>query len=613
MLKAHATRWFEIITTRQDFAAVMQELANTNAAQLEARPLEDTQPVLPKLAAFNDNFSALAKTYRPYWPDAKHAVLSEMKDPAAVLDSALDTLTRWAALADPLIARLQQTNSHRADLLLIRQLIAATGTGHPFALLPRIDGGKLSRAVYYLKGAKAFENQNPDILCATIPVDTGVFLIALASPDHMAGFDAEMTAAKAALVPIPAFLDDEDPGQHTDQVAAALTEADQDILAVRAKLEALADKFGLPQLLAHIEVLTWLFENIDDVQATSRTIRITGWTSSADGADLRSVLDKAGLNYVLSVSELADEANAPMFLRNPFWLQPFEFFPRMLGIPARAEADPSVVTALVAPIMFGFMFGDVGQGAVLVVAGLWLQRRIPLLGLLVPGGLAAMAFGVLFGSVFSREDIIAPLWLHPLDQPTTVLATALVMGVLFLLLGVALDLLQSVWRGATFDWLRAHGGLVLTYTCLLLAYWQPLLLWGLPLGVALTFIGARDPQGARTPMAVAAALGEYLETLMRLFVSSVSFSRVGAFALAHAGLSAAIIGIADASGSVGYWIVLLFGNILIIALEGLVTGIQTTRLILFEFFTRFFHAGGRAFQPLQIPQTGGLQRKGNSL
>jgi len=81
----------------------------------------------------------------------------------------------------------------------------------------------------------------------------------------------------------------------------------------------------------------------------------------------------------------------------------------------------------------------------------------------------------------------------------------------------------------------------------------------------------------------------------------VSFARVGAFALAHTGLSVAIIEMAQTSGSIGYWIVLVLGNVLVIMLEGVVVSIQTTRLLLFEFFIRFLTGAGRAFKPLPPP------------
>jgi V/A-type H+/Na+-transporting ATPase subunit I len=93
--------------------------------------------------------------------------------------------------------------------------------------------------------------------------------------------------------------------------------------------------------------------------------------------------------------------------------------------------------------------------------------------------------------------------------------------------------------------------------------------------------------------------------LLQLLVNTVSFVRVGAFALAHAGLSAAVVGMAEATGSwVGAIPVMVLGNLAIIALEGLVVGVQTTRLVLFEFFTRFLLASGRPFRPLVRPEGG---------
>jgi V/A-type H+/Na+-transporting ATPase subunit I len=121
------------------------------------------------------------------------------------------------------------------------------------------------------------------------------------------------------------------------------------------------------------------------------------------------------------------------------------------------------------------------------------------------------------------------------------------------------------------------------------------------LGLFLTLACARE-DGTWSPAAAGKAGAEFLEGIMRLFVSTVSFARVGAFALAHAGLSAAVVDVSSAIGGVGFWIALVIGNRIIIGLEGLVTGIQTTRLILFEFFIRFFRAEGREFHPLSPPR-----------
>jgi V/A-type H+-transporting ATPase subunit I len=611
MLRAHATLWFEIVTTHEDFARVMQELARSGAAQLEAKPLDGAQPVLPKLGPFFEEYGEMQKRYGAIWPPANPDAHASLENPEAVLDNTIETLQNWAQQADPLIATQQALTTTRSDLKMIEMLVSNSGSGFPIPPSSEAENNLLSHTVYFIFDSDSFEPTTEGVISVNIPAPNGVFVIAIAEPDVMTSFVTEMKARKAVFVPIPDFLGS-DPEQHAQQVGDQLVQNAASLQAVSDELAALADEFHLGDVLARITVLKWLYDNRGEVQATTRTTRITGWTTSTGSGTIREKLDEAGVNYVISVAPTADRDNAPMVLQNPFWLKAFEFFPRMLGVPARGEADPSIVTALIATVMFGYMFGDVGQGAVLIGVGLLMKKSVPLLTLLIPGGIAAMIFGVLFGSVFSRDDILTPLWLHPLDEPITVLLVAVLMGVGFLFVGIALDLLQALWQRKGIKWVRSNGGIVLTYVSLLLAYWQPLVLWGLPAGVVWSLVGARDADNKFTPMAAAVALGEHLETLMRLLVSSVSFSRVGAFALAHAGLSTAIVGIAETAGSVGFWIVLLFGNALIIGLEGLVTGIQTTRLVLFEFFTRFFHAGGREFHPLSFPNNNSSLNEGNT-
>jgi V/A-type H+-transporting ATPase subunit I len=105
-------------------------------------------------------------------------------------------------------------------------------------------------------------------------------------------------------------------------------------------------------------------------------------------------------------------------------------------------------------------------------------------------------------------------------------------------------------------------------------------------------------------IAMIASLATLVETTVQLILNTVSFVRVGAFALAHAGLSLAFNIMAESTGSVLVsMLILLLGNIIVIMLEGLVVSIQTTRLILFEFFIRFLQANGRVFKPLSGPLT----------
>ena len=273
-----------------------------------------------------------------------------------------------------------------------------------------------------------------------------------------------------------------------------------------------------------------------------------------------------------------------------------------MGVPGTREADPSMLLAFVAPLMFGYMFGDVVQGAIVALLGFLLRNRMPALRLLVPGGLMAVVFGFAFGSVFAREDLIAPLWLHPLGDPLTVLSTALAFGVVVILLGLLLNALQFHWRGELLRWFATDAGLMLAYLGIVGTVLDARLLWALPLGIAWGLLGSMAVSPADRLGALGHAAGETIERMLQLGVNTVSFVRVGAFALAHAGLSTAVVGIADAAGG-AYWPVLIIGNAAIIALEGLVVGIQTTRLILFEFFIRFLAARGRPFEPLTPPSS----------
>jgi V/A-type H+-transporting ATPase subunit I len=103
-------------------------------------------------------------------------------------------------------------------------------------------------------------------------------------------------------------------------------------------------------------------------------------------------------------------------------------------------------------------------------------------------------------------------------------------------------------------------------------------------------------------LALLGSLGHLIESTLQLLLNTVSFARVGAFALAHAALESAIVGVAVGLDSIVVAaIVVIIGNLVIVVLEGLVVGVQTTRLVLLEFFMRFFEGQGRPFLPVMHP------------
>ena len=148
--------------------------------------------------------------------------------------------------------------------------------------------------------------------------------------------------------------------------------------------------------------------------------------------------------------------------------------------------------------------------------------------------------------------------------------------------------------------MRRDAGGVVVYLGLLLSVFGRAGLWLAASGVVWTVTA--ELLHRRSALSLAAALGELLERTLQLAVNTLSFARVGAFALAHAGLSSAVIALAEVAGhGLSGLLVLILGNLLILVLEAMVVSIQTTRLVLFEFFTRFLTGAGRVFVPLPPP------------
>jgi len=369
---------------------------------------------------------------------------------------------------------------------------------------------------------------------------------------------------------------------------------------LRAKLDGLSARHGIAAELAEVERLRWFAAEVHVLPSTEYFAWLTGWTSDADGRELRSALAAASVRALLRLPSAPAGAQPPLILRNPWWARPFELFARALGVPARNEVDPSSLLAMVVPVLFGYMFGDVGQGLVLLTAGIVLRRRFALAHLLIAGGIAATVFGFLFGSVFALEHVVLALWLHPLSDPLTVLGVPLLLGALLLMLGLLLAGIEAGWRGEFFRWLAGEAGVLIAYIGALAGLLRPELFWLLAIGLVWSVAG--HAWMARRWLAALSGFGAVLEQAFQLAVNTLSFARVGAFALAHAGLSSAVVALAHfTDAAVVSALFLVLGNLVIIVLEGLVVSVQTTRLVLFEFFIRFLRAGGREFHPLSAP------------
>jgi V/A-type H+-transporting ATPase subunit I len=599
-LRPIATQWFEVVTVHTELAGVLECLSRTGAVELETSSRPTDRLLFPGITDELKAHRELARHYQNYWPAPALAERRQPEQLSETMKSARERLSAWATAADPLIARSEKLAREMTDLGELRTALAATADSWPNLHLLAGAGPKLQVRLLALPTGTLLREISALVLFKPWLTPQTNYVLVVGRPGEIAEIEAQLAGLKGRIVPLPAWL----PAKAEEARAAIgkrFAALAKERAEVTAQLAALSQQHAIASALGDIALIEWLNEHAKDLSGSERLAWVTGWTSDITGTALRRALDASGVRYILRYTEPPAGMSPPLVLHNPGWARAFEIFARMLGTPGRNESDPSQILAVIASLIFGFMFGDVGQGAVVFVAGLALARRLPLTRLLIPGGLMAMVFGVLFGSVFCREDIIPALWMRPLTEPITMLAVGIAAGVVVITIGLLLDAIQMHWRGEAAHWWAHRAGLLVAYAGLLGAAFrrETLLIAGLG-AVWFVFGAALLAKRARFSALIEAG-AEFGEEALRLLVNTVSFARVGAFALAHAGLSVAVLQIAAASGRYGYWLVLIIGNVVIIALEGVVVSIQTTRLLLFEFFIRFLTGAGREFKPLPPP------------
>jgi len=608
-----AAQWFEILTPREELTRALRCLAATGAVELQTHSQATSRAQLPDLHHGLDEFGELARRYSDWWPAPAPQPVGAAAEPAQQLSSALKVLEAWVTDAAPVIAELQNTRRMRNDLEVLRQALSIPDAQLPDLHQLAASGPYLAGRLYVVPMDAEIQQVPPSVLLQPVRSETDRFLFAVGAKTQIEMLDEYLTTLKARPLELPRWL----PGTAAEAAGAIdqrIALADETEARLRGDLDRIHERHDLAGALGRLRLLDWYVTHVPELPVTERFAWITGWTSDPDASVVDARLHDSGVNYLLRLGEPPVDVAKPMVLRNPPWARPFELFAALLGTPGDQDVDPSRIVAFLGPLMFGYMFGDVGQGAVLLAAGLLLKKKLPVLALLVPGGIAAIVFGFVFGSVFGNEHLIPALWVHPIEDPIPVLAASLFFGFLVVTLGLALDAQQCHWRGDDMEFWGARLGLPMTYFGILVAIVFTTIppgkfpiepAWGIWYAMLGTvwFIAGYAWRGRPEPLPAAGnAAGEYIETVLQLLVNTISFVRVGAFALAHGGLSAAVVGMADSVQSApGKAAVLTLGNALIIGLEGLVVSIQTTRLVLFEFFIRFLRSSARCFKPLPSP------------
>lgn len=331
---------------------------------------------------------------------------------------------------------------------------------------------------------------------------------------------------------------------------------------------------------------------------------------------------------------LEEGLEPPTVLRNNWFAKPFELFIEMYGLPHYGEFDPTFFMSITYALLFGIMFGDLGQGLVLLIVGTVLYKKTKgqLWAIVQRISLSSMFFGLLFGSVFGYENLLDPLY-HLLgfeEKPIEVMNNNFTMTLLISAVAIgAFLILNSIIINTVLNFKKKHygealfsqngmagivfyGGLIagvaleiglgikvanpLTIGLVVIV---PLLLilFHIPLGKFIEKMHYHPHEGWGGFLVE--SVFELLEVVLSFMTNTMSFLRVGGFVLSHAGMMLVVMTLRDMTGSAGI-VVVIIGNIFVMGLEGLIVGIQTLRLEYYEMFSRYFAGGGKKYVPTTL-------------
>ncbi|HAE91824.1 MAG TPA: hypothetical protein DCG60_04150 [Tissierella sp.] len=366
-------------------------------------------------------------------------------------------------------------------------------------------------------------------------------------------------------------------------------------------------------------------EKIEDIKEelarSNKFFYLSGWVSKKDKEIIGEMLKE--YKDILVIFKDETDLTPPTKLRNIWIFKPFESLVKMYGMPSYNELDPTPFLSLSYMFLFGAMFGDLGQGAILLLGGMLLSRKNKMFGgLLSRLGASSMIFGILYGAVFGIETIIPALLIKPFENINTILVSAIFVGIALILISYIYGMINSIKRKDMEDGLFGKEGLAgfLFYLCLLILIGGNLLkkpILSMELGAVIIILcmavmifkqplthlikGTRPLHGEDITGYYIESVFSIIETLLSMLSGTVSFIRVGAFALTHVGLFIAFETIGHMIGTLaGNIIVLIIGNIVIIGMEGLIVFIQGLRLQYYELFSRYYKGEGKEFKPVNI-------------
>jgi len=539
-----------------------------------------------------------------------------------------------------------QRSAAEARIKVIEQRIAELT---PFSGIPLELGlykGYETVSVVAGKAPRDIEITVPHEKFFTSAKDDGTMVIFFKNDDRAV---VEQALAEAEFQPIPIPDEEGSVRKAIDTYQSEISQLNASIADIDEKIAAIKEKHGT-FLAACDEVLSADVEQAEAPLrfATSDLVFIAdGWVPVSEVENLKSGLAQATGDKILvmEVGETDDhhddhENQPPVEYDNPGFAKPMQAIVDIYSRPKYDELDPTLMVAIIFPLFFGIILGDIGYGSVLLILALVLQRILKgeavqqLLKVLRNASISAIIFGVFYAEIFGAHPgaLDIELW-HPLISRHLLIgshayhqgdiAVLLVFAVWLGIIQMTLGRFMGVYNHARhknmlhvmgqMSWIAFMWGVLLLIWSIAAIPLMPDLTMLPPIVMGLNIAGIIG-----AVLALAGVIGIGIESPLELIElpsvisHSLSYTRLAAVGLSSVAIAMVVNFIAiemliqpqfEELTAVGIVLiiigifVLLIGHLLNTALGLLGGGLQSLRLQYVEFFTKFYKGGGEKYNP----------------
>ncbi|WP_407921724.1 V-type ATP synthase subunit I [Acholeplasma palmae] len=384
---------------------------------------------------------------------------------------------------------------------------------------------------------------------------------------------------------------------------------------------------------AELEFLGKLYEARKYVVGLGERFSISGFIVKKDADKFKQHFEGiSDLEIEVRPANSDKRITPPTKLSNNWFSKPFEMFVEMYGTPSYKDIDPTLFVSITYTLLFGIMFGDVGQGLLMSLIGFLLSKykKLPLGKIISRIGISSAVFGLAYGSFFGDEKLLPGLYekylgIHPIEVMNSsvtmnLLIATVLLGAVLILSAIIMNIYVKFKNKDYIEGTISNNGIMglLFYGFILIGIvlnmqakinlfniYTILLLIGIPLLV----IFFKEPLERKLNKEKAFPNGfggffiegffELFEVMLSYVTNTMSFLRVGGFILSHAGMMLVVHTLMEMTGQAGI-VVSIFGNIFVMGLEGLIVGIQVLRLEFYEMFSRYYEGDGIPFTPIKF-------------